>query len=147
MSKDASESPGRSRGRKPTAKVAPAGRADEAADRSAVEALELRCRHLTDSLRESLGVDGCSGLLARAIADCERLHPALKGMRGPDEREVQLQGVAEAVALHGVPAVQSAVKALQMSLRGILGRLVGEDMAMRLMDLEGPALDEPGGAL
>ena len=145
LSKDATP-PDRSAGRKqtPNAVERPVRADDDSRDRLAIASLEHRCRRLTESLRESLGVDGCSGLLARAIADCEREHPALKGMRGPDDREVQLQGVAEAVALHGVPAVQSAVEALQVSLAGILGRLVGEDMAMRLMDLEGPASDEPG---
>jgi hypothetical protein len=141
---DASGPPECPRGRKPGPKpVAPRVGDDDSADRLALAAIEFRCRTLSDNLRESLGVDGCSGLLARAIADCQHQHPALKGMRGPDEREIRLQGVSDAVALHGVPAVQAAVEALQRTLAGILARLVGEDMAMRLMDLEGPALEEP----
>lgn len=145
MSKDATP-PDRSAGRKQTPKAVepPVLGDDDSRDRLAIASLEGRCRRLSESLRESLGVDGCSGLLARAIADCEREHPALKEMRGPDEREVQLQDVSAAVALHGIPAVGAAVEALQGSLTGILGRLVGEDMAMRLMDLEGPASGQPG---
>ena len=116
----------------------------EGPDPLSAAALEFRCRHLSESLRESLGVDGCSGLLMRAIAECDKEHPALQHMRGPDERELQLQDVSAAVALYGIRAVEAAVEALQVSLMGILERLVGEDMAMRLMDLEGPASDEAG---
>ena len=117
---------------------------DGRGDQLAVAALEFRCRHLSDSLRESLGIDGASGLFARGIAECEKQHPALTGMRGPDEREIQLQGVSEAVDRHGLHAVQAAVEALHMSLAGILGRLIGEDMAMQLMHLERPQSEDSG---
>jgi hypothetical protein len=118
--------------------------AADADDPHAIASLEYRCRRLSDNLRESLGVDGCAALLARALAECEKQHPALKSMRGPDEREIQLQGVPAATAVHGLRTVEAAIEALQMSLAGILARLIGEDMAMRLMDLEAPSSGETG---
>lgn len=103
---------------------------------SGSEALETRCRQVTANLREALGPDGCSALLTRALAECETKHPVLKHVRGPDEREIQLDGVAAAVAQHGLGTVEAGVGALFASLLGILERLIGEDMALRLIDFD-----------
>lgn len=107
-------------------------------------AIEVRCRQITTSLREALGPDGCSALLARALARCEAEHPVLKQLRGPDDRELELEGVSTAVAQYGVVAVKAAVDALVTSLVEILGRLIGEDMALRLIDVEGRDLGKTG---
>ena len=98
-------------------------------------ALGYRCRQVTASLREALGPDGCSALLARALAECEPTHPVLKHMRGPDGREVQLEGVSAGIERFGFDAAEAGAEAMFASLTGILGRLIGEDMAMRLIDL------------
>lgn len=103
---------------------------------TAGSALEYRCRQVTASLREALGADGCSALLVRAIAECEAAHPVLKHMRGPDGREIQLEGVSAGIERYGFDAAETGVDAMFESLTGILGRLIGEDMAMRLMDFD-----------
>lgn len=108
--------------------------------RLATGAIEFRCRQITGNLREALGADGCSALLSRAMAECEPRHPALTQMRGPDGREIQLGNVTSTVATHGIVAVDAAVDAVVTSLVGILGRLIGEDMALRLI-----GLDDSGG--
>lgn len=99
--------------------------------------LEFRCREVTKNLRDAMGPDGCSALLTRALAQCEPQHPVLKHMRGPDEREIQLEGVSAAIAQHGVAVVEAAVEAVETALVDILGRLIGEDMALRLIDTQG----------
>lgn len=98
--------------------------------------LEDRCRRLTVSLRDALGPDGCSALLTRALTECEPKHPVLKHMRGADGREVQLDGVSAAIGLYGSEAAEAGIDALLTSLVGILGKLIGEDMALRLLDLD-----------
>ena len=109
--------------------------------------VEFRCRQITANLREALGPDGCSALLSRALAECEPRHPVLKQLRGPDEREVQLGNVSAAIAAHGVVPVAVAVDALTASLTGILARIIGEDMALRLIGLDAPdERDERTGA-
>lgn len=124
----------------PPSEPAAGGReTDPENSRMAGAALEFRCRHVTQSLREALGPDGCSALLARALAECEPDHPALRQMRGADERELQLHGIPAVVATHGIVAVEAAVEALITSLLGILARLIGDDMALRLIDLDIPA--------
>lgn len=98
--------------------------------------LEYRCQQVSAALCEALGLDGCSALLDRALAECEPKHPVLKHMRGRDGREIQLTGISVAVERHGYDAAEAGVDAILTSLVGILGKLIGEDMALRLLDLD-----------
>lgn len=136
MTSDPAGLPGPRKHRQPRPERGPGDDAIRDA-RLATAALEFRCRQITGNLRDALGADGCAALLARAMAECEPRHPVLRQMRGPDEREVQLGNVAAAVAAHGIAAVDAAVEALVGSLVGILARLIGEDMALRLIGLDG----------
>ena len=99
-------------------------------------ALENRCRELTAALRDTLGPDGCSALLSRALAECEPAHPVLAHVRGGDGREIRLDGVAKGIERFGYGAAEAGVEAMVASLLGILGKLIGEDMALRLLDLD-----------
>ena len=99
-------------------------------------ALENRCRELTAALRDTLGPDGCSALLSRALAECERTHPVVAHLRGGDGREIRLEGVAAGIQRFGYDAAEAGVEAMVASLLGILGKLIGEDMALRLLDLD-----------
>lgn len=98
--------------------------------------LEYRCRQLSASLRDALGPDGSSALIGRALAECEPAHPVLKSLRGGDGREIGLEGVFTTVERYGLEKAEAGVDALVASLAGILGKLIGEDMAMRLLDLD-----------
>ena len=100
------------------------------------KALEFRCRQVTASLREALGHDGSSALLNRALAECQPRHPVLNHMRGGDGREIQLDGVSAGIAQFGAEAAEAGVEAMIGSLLGILGKLIGDDMALRLLDLD-----------
>lgn len=104
--------------------------------RAVDKSLEYRCRQLTTSLGEALGPDGCSALLARALTQCEPTHPVLQRIRGADGREIQLDGVPAAIEQYGYAAAEAGVDALLTSLVEILGKLIGEDMALRLLDLD-----------
>ena len=107
--------------------------------RRAAEALQRLCTRVTDNLRETMGVDGCTALLARSLARTVSAHPCLALVQRRDGREIQLDGVVAALEIHGYAAVDSAITALLATLVEILGRLIGEDMAMRIIDLEAPA--------
>ncbi len=87
-------------------------------------------------MRDTLGPDGCSALLGRALDECEPMHPVLRCMRGPDTREIQLEGVAAAIEQFGIDAAEAGIDALLASLAGILGRLIGDDMTMRLLEID-----------
>lgn len=85
-----------------------------------------------------MGVDGCTVLLARSLARVEGAHPCLALIQRRDGREVYLDGVAAALETYGYAATDSAITALLATLVEILGRLIGEDMAMRIIDLGAP---------
>ena len=98
--------------------------------------LEYRCRRITTSLRETLGADGASALISRAMATCEPQYPVVKLLGGGDGREIELDGVPAAVARHGLDATEAGVDAMVASLAAILGKLIGEDMTMRLLEID-----------
>ena len=81
-----------------------------------------------------MGEDGSSALLARAFARTEAAHPALKKIRRLNEGTVQLDGVVASVETHDVATATAAVEALLAALIDILSRLIGEEMAMRLVE-------------
>ena len=59
-------------------------------------------------------------------------------IRRLDGDSIYLDGVVASVEAHGVAAVTAAIEALLASVVDILGRLIGEDMAIRLIDQDGP---------
>jgi hypothetical protein len=100
----------------------------------AVAALERTCLRVCDNLRDAMGDDGCHALLLRALARAEVNHPALADLCRVNGGGIHLDGVLANVEAHGVPAVTAATEALLAALVEILGRLIGEDMAIRLID-------------
>jgi hypothetical protein len=109
---------------------------------TAIVAAELQraCTRVCENLQDAMGADGCTALLARALARTETHHPALTDIRRLDEGSIHLDGVVASVATHGVAGVATAIEALVAALIEILGRLIGEDMAIRLIehDATGP---------
>ena len=103
----------------------------------AAAALQRACARVSANLRDSVGDDGRDALLARALARTESDHPALKDVRGVDHGAVHLNNVVASVTL--------AIEALLAALLDVLGRLIGEDMAMRLLDLDLPGPSRDGG--
>ena len=106
-------------------------------------ALQRACLRVSENLRDSVGDDGRNALLARALARTESGHPALKDIRQLNNGVVHLDGIVASVEAHGVVQVTAAIEALLAALVDVLGRLIGEDMAMRLLDhdLPGPSAD------
>ena len=110
--------------------------AGNAESRTVAVALQRTCRHVCDTLRDSLGDDGCNALLARALARTEAHHPALMLVRRLDNTGIHLDGVIAAVEARGAVEVNVAVEALLGALMDVLGRLIGDDMATRIMDYD-----------
>jgi hypothetical protein len=111
----------------------------DAEQRMLAAALQLTCTRVSDSLRDSMGTDGCAALLSRAIAVVEPQHPSMEAICRKDGGGLHLDGVAAAVDTHGLEPVSAAVDALLAALHDLLGRLIGEDMASRLIDLDSPS--------
>ena len=120
--------------------------ANAAEARDVAVALQRTCRRMCEALRDSLGDDGCNALLARALARTEPYHPALKLIRRQDERGIHLDGVVAAVETTSSAQATAAVEALVGALMDVLGKLIGEDMAIRIMNLDSSTGngDKPG---
>lgn len=110
----------------------------------AAAALQRACSRVRDNLREFMGDDGCTALLARALARTEAQHPALVTVRHLNGGGISLDGVAESVDLHGVRATTAAIEALLLALADVLGRLIGENMAAKVMESDAPGRRRQG---
>lgn len=118
----------------------------DGAPEPAGQALQRSWTRVTDTLRDSMGDAGCAALLARALAHTEAAHPVLKDLRRSETDDVRLDGIAASVDAHGIEAVTAAVEALLAAVLDILTRLIGEDMATRLIVHDGAqsrTRDEP----
>ena len=89
------------------------------------------CVRVGDGLARWIGRDGYRALFRRAREEELPTHPALAGLDcdGTDDERV-----AAAVAAHGADAVSAAVLSLVTALIVLLGRVVGEEMAIQLVE-------------
>lgn len=101
------------------------------------KALRRVCRSVTDNLRESLGADGCDALIDRALARTQAEHPVLKEFPRGKGASVDLNDAVAGDEIH-TPAVRAAVEALLTTIVEVLARLIGEDMATRIMYSDAP---------
>lgn len=145
MNQDASPSPASVQiARRLLARDAAPGRERDPA--AAGAALERVCLRVLHNLRDSMGDDGCNALLARALARTKADHPALTNVRRINDGSIHLDGVAAGVEAHGVAETTAAIEALLAALVDVLGRLIGEDMAIRILDHDPPRSRTRGGA-
>ena len=110
-------------------------------------ALQRACALVSENLRDAMGEAGCTALIARARARTEGDHPALKKLQRVNEGCLHLDGVVESVEAHGIGDVTAALEALLAALADILIRLIGEDMAVTLINREAPSKRNSGGVL
>jgi hypothetical protein len=145
MNADASQSPTALQiARRVLARDAASGKGGE--PKTVGAALQRTCLRVSENLRDSMGEDGCAALLARALARTEADHPVLRNIRRGNDGNIHLDGVVASVEAHGVAVVAAATEALLAALVDILGRLIGEDMTIRLIDRDAPRSPPDGGA-
>lgn len=95
------------------------------------EAVEYVRTVLRSRLGRWIGADGYRALLARARNQIREEHPALDGLAGLGEVEPVSTA---AVAAQGAEAVAAGMVALLSTMTGLLGRIIGEEMAVRLVE-------------
>jgi len=103
-------------------------------------AAERLCTGLRAGLGRWIGAEGYRALLDRALGLVRAKHPVLDGLSclGGDEPLT-----AAAVRAHGAAEVAAGMEALVAALIELLGRIIGEDMAVRLV--EQAAMPSPRG--
>lgn len=109
----------------------------------AVAAVQAACERVYGALSRWLGANGSRALFTRALAQAQVEHPLLRDIRFRTESESGLEGVTESIQVHGVAAVAAGLESLLVGLIELLGRLVGDDMAARLIEqgVPNPARD------
>jgi hypothetical protein len=94
-------------------------------------AAEQGCARLRAVLTRWIGSDGYRALVDRALEQARAGHPAIAGLQC---QAGDVQGVAAAVGVHGAAEVKQGVLALVARLIDLLSRLIGEEMAVRLVE-------------
>ncbi|HKV74129.1 MAG TPA: hypothetical protein VJN95_06395 [Gemmatimonadales bacterium] len=94
-------------------------------------ALERLCGGLSEALGRWIGSEGYHALLDRALALARLEHPVLRGLSalGGEEGAVMAE-----VRSHGAEEVVAGLVALVATLIGLLGRIIGEDLAAHLVE-------------
>lgn len=100
---------------------------------SAVATADALFRALATELSRSFGPYGYHALLVRALAQTRAEHPALAGVQVRSVPEPSLDGLAEGVQRHGPAAATAGVAAVLTTLVALLGRVIGDELAQRLV--------------
>jgi len=91
-----------------------------------------------------VGPDGCHALFTRALTQAQTEYPALAQIQLRARSEPYIDGVAETIMARGDPATAEAFESMLVHLVELLGRLIGDDMAMKLIE-RSLAASERGG--
>ena len=130
----------------PGREVVPAAEGD--GDVNAIVAHSQAARvttELAQALARWFGPYGYHALLTRALGEATVKHPALAGVGVRDALTPVLDGLDEALATHDPDAVLEGVIAVVAGVIALLARVIGEDMALRLVErsMDGPARNGP----
>ena len=90
--------------------------------------------HLYRELSRWVGPDGCHALFTRAHADARNELALLGQIQLRAGSEPYIGGLAETVAAYGDTATARALESMLTHLVELLGRLIGDDMATKLIE-------------
>jgi hypothetical protein len=112
------------------------------APESAALAAHAACERTYRELTRTIGVSGSETLLLRALARTQTQYPLLTKVRIGRLATPDLDGVTAMVQAHGAPEVAAALEAVLETLLDLLGRLIGEDMVVRLVEQSAPIVTQ-----
>lgn len=90
--------------------------------------------HLYRELSRWVGPYGCHALFTRALAEARTEYPPLGQIKLRAGSEPYIGGVAETVIAYGDTATAKALESMLVHLVELLGRLIGDDMATKLIE-------------
>ena len=97
-----------------------------------------------DEVSKWTGVDGCHALLTRAVALAKARNPTLLRTARVGARSRRwLEGIGDGTSTNGASAAVEGVESILTELIELLGRLVGEQIAINMLQ---PCLPENAGA-
>lgn len=101
---------------------------------SALAAVSRVVRRLATELSRWFGPYGHHALLTRALVEARGDHPVLRSVLVGEPAEPYLVGLADAARAHGIDATLDGVEAVLAAFVDLLGRLIGEDLALAFVD-------------
>jgi hypothetical protein len=101
---------------------------------SAARAAATACDLLYQALSRWVGPDGCHALFTRGLAEARAEHPALAQIQLRARSQPYVDGVLETIMAHGDAATAEALESMLVHLVELLGRLIGDDMATKLIE-------------
>ena len=100
---------------------------------TAARAAAFACDDLYRELSRWVGVDGCHALFTRALSQARVEHPALTPIQLRARLEPYIDGLAASIMAHGDAGTAEALESMLVRLLELLGRLIGDDMATKLI--------------
>ena len=107
---------------------------DEATAEGIAAASERLFPELETRLARWVGAEGSHVLWGRALRLAQARHPALGNL---SDREWGMRAVVSAVQAHGARQVTAGIISVIATLIDLLGRIIGEEMAVRLVEQTG----------
>ena len=92
------------------------------------------CDHLYRELSRWVGRDGCHALFARALSEARTDDSALEGIHLRAGSDPYVDGTAETITAYGDAATAEGLESMLVRLVELLGRLIGDDMAVKLIE-------------
>jgi len=92
------------------------------------------CDDLYRQLSRWVGLDGCHALFTRALAEARTESAALDQIQLRPRAQPYIDGVAKSITSRGDAATADALEAMLVHLVELLSRLIGDDIATKLID-------------
>lgn len=109
------------------------GGAGQAHGLASADATAAACDRVYRGLSRWIGRDGCHALFTRALAQARSSHPLLEQIKLDPRSGDYVDGMAPVIMQYGNAAATSALEAMLVVLIELLARLIGDDMATRLI--------------
>lgn len=109
-------------------------RSEPAGSRTSAHAAVDACNQLHQDLSRWVGLDGCHALFTRALAQARRDYPLLEEVQLRPLSEPYVEGGTEIIGAYGAAQTAEAIESMLTGLIELLGRLIGDDMAMKLIE-------------
>jgi hypothetical protein len=99
----------------------------------AARAAASACEDLYRELSRWVGVDGCHALFTRALSQARIEHPGLTPIQLQAGSELYIDGLAATIMACGDAGTAEALESMLVRLLELLERLIGDDMATKLV--------------
>ncbi len=109
-------------------------RSEPAGSRTPAHAAVDACNQLHQDLSRWVGLDGCHALFTRALAHARTDYPLLEEIQLRPRSEPYVEGGTETIDAYGAAQTAEAIESMLSGLIELLGRLIGDDMAMKLIE-------------